>query len=129
MDGYGPRPPCLGWTIHSSGDEGGRPALTVDAGGSPRTLPIRITHHARSVHEDTRLSANLSRGRLELHQSTTFTVRHGTLGVLEVRVPPAIADGWELVDHEVIDQEELSREAAIHSKAYSNPTAGERASL
>ncbi len=90
--------------------EAGRPALAVNAGGSPRTLPIRVTRHARSVHEDTRLSAHVAPGLIELHQSTTFTVRHGALGVLEVRVPRAVAEGWELVEREVIEQEELSRD-------------------
>lgn len=90
--------------------EPGRPALAVDAGGSPRALPVRIIRHARSVHEETRLSASISAGAIELRQATTFTVRHGTLGMLEVRVPPGLVDGWEPIDREVIEREELSRE-------------------
>ncbi len=104
MDAAAPLPPYF------SGGEASRPALTVDAAGSPRALPIRITRHARSVHQDTLLAAGISRDRVDLNQRTTFTVRHGTLGALEIRVPPALVDGWELIDREVVDQEELARE-------------------
>jgi hypothetical protein len=96
--------------LNLSAGEAARPALALDAGGSPRTLPIRITRHPRSVHQDTQLSATIARGRVDLDQRTTFTVRHGTLGILEVRVPSTIADGWQLIDREVVDQEELGRE-------------------
>jgi hypothetical protein len=96
--------------LASSAGEAGRPALAVDVAGSPRVLPIRITRHERSVHQDTMLSAQLSPRMVEVQQRTTFTVRHGTLAALDVRIPPAVADGWELVDREVLDQEELPRE-------------------
>ena len=87
------------------------PALAVDGLGSPRTLPVRIAHHARTLRQETVVSAEVSRGSIDLLQKTTFTVRHGTLGVLEIRVPRAIADDWQLLDREVVDREELGRDA------------------
>jgi hypothetical protein len=96
--------------LAASAGEAGRPALAVDAGGNPRALPIRIARHARTVREETRLEAKLSSGGVELHQRTTFTVRHGTLEALEVRIPPAVVDGWELIERVVVAQEPLARE-------------------
>ena len=97
-------------SVPSSGGAPGGPALVVEAGGSPRTLPIRITRHARSIRQETLLSAEVSRQAVELVQKTTFAVRHGTLAALEVRVPSAFGDRWELLDREVVDREDLPRE-------------------
>ncbi len=94
----------------SAGGEPIAPALAVEGLGSPRTLPVRIVHHARTLRQETVVSAEVSRGSLDLVQKTTFTVRHGTLGVLEIRVPRAIADDWQLLDREVVDREELGRD-------------------
>ncbi len=94
-----------------SGGSASGPALVVEAVGSPRTLPIRITRHARSIGQETTVSAEVSRRRVDVLQKTRFSVRHGTLATLEVRVPKDIADGWELLDREVIDREDLAREA------------------
>ncbi len=94
-----------------SGGSAGGPALVVEAAGSPRTLPIRITRHARSVRQETTVTAEVSRRGVEILQKTMFAVRHGTLAALEVRVPAAIADSWELLDREVVDRADLPRDA------------------
>jgi hypothetical protein len=94
----------------SSGGEPGRLALSVDSLGSPQVLPIRLARHARSLRQETVLSADLSRRSIDLVQKTSFTVRHGTLASLLVRVPPALAGLWQL-DREVVDREELDRAA------------------
>jgi hypothetical protein len=94
----------------SDGDPGGQ-ALVVDAVGSPRTLPIRITRHARSLREETVVSAEVSRRSVEFLQKTTFTVRHGTLDALRIRVPTALAGRWELLDREGVDRREPVRES------------------
>lgn len=94
-----------------SGGAAGGPALVVEAVGSPRMLPIRIIRHARSIGQETTISAEVSRRRVDVLQKTRFSVRHGTLATLEVRVPKDIDDGWELLDREVIDREDLPREA------------------
>lgn len=94
-----------------SGGSSGGPALVVEAVGSPRTLPIRITRHARSIGQETTVSAEVSRRWVDVLQKTMFTVRHGTLATLEVRVPRDVADGWELLDREVVDREDLPPEA------------------
>ena len=70
----------------------------------PRPSRSGIARHARSLRQETLLSAEVSRRSVDLLQKTTFTVRHGTLAALEIRVPPAIVDRWELLDREVVDR-------------------------
>ena len=84
------------------------PLVFSITGGTP-WLPIRITRHARSVSQQTVLSAQISRGLVDLVQDTTFVVRHGALSSLEIRVPDAVGDRWEVLDREVVDREDLPR--------------------
>ncbi len=98
-------------SVPSSAGAPGGPAMVVEVVGSPRTLPIRITRHARSIRQETVLSAEVSRQSIELLQKTTFAVRHGTLAAMEIRVPSAIDDRWELLDREVVDREDLPRDS------------------
>ncbi|MGP0061995.1 MAG: hypothetical protein ACLQGP_00150 [Isosphaeraceae bacterium] len=86
------------------------PPLIFASSGAVPSLPIRITRHARSVVQQTVLSANLSRRLVDVVQETTLVVRHGTLDSLEVRVPAAVADYWEILDREIVDREELGRD-------------------
>jgi hypothetical protein len=94
----------------SPGGGAAGPPLVLTGSGGARSLPIRITRHARSVAQQTVLSAEISRRLVDLVQETTFVVRHGALGSLEIRVPAAVADRWELLDREVVDREELARD-------------------
>ena len=64
----------------------------------------------RSVAQQTVLSAEISRRLVDVVQETTFIVRHGSLGSLEIRVPTAAADRWEVPAREVVDREELARD-------------------
>ena len=96
----------------SASSPGGSPAgpsLVLTGSGGARSLPIRITRHARSVTQQTVLSAAISRRWVDLVQETTFLVRHGALGALEVRVPAGVADPWEVLERDVVDREELAR--------------------
>lgn len=93
----------------SGGEPGGR-ALSLEAGGAPRTLPLRIARHARSVRQETVVSAEVARRSIETLQRTTFTVRHGTLAAPVVRVPEAIDGRWKLREREVVEREELGRD-------------------
>jgi hypothetical protein len=93
-----------------TGDESGGPALVVEADGSPRTLPIRIMRHSRSLRRETVISAEVSRKSVEFLQRTTFTVRHGTLDAIEMRVPASLAGHWELLDREGVDRHEPVRQ-------------------
>jgi hypothetical protein len=97
-------------SLSSDADPGGQ-ALVVDAVGSPRTLPIRITRHPRSLREETVVSAGVSRGSVEFLQRTTFSVRHGTLDAIEIHVPTALVGLWELLDREGVDRREPVRQA------------------
>jgi hypothetical protein len=102
--------PKAGWPWTSlRGEQGARPLLLADDGFS-RFLPIKIARHARTVTQETVLTAQVSRRWVDLLQRATFTVRFGIVSSLEIRVPAAIADRWELLDKELVDREELGRE-------------------
>jgi hypothetical protein len=99
-----------GGSISPAGREPSGRALVLEAGGNPTTLPLRIARHARSLRQETLVSAEVSRRSIDLLQKTTFIVRHGTLGAPVIRVPAAIAGRWRLRDREVVDSEELGRD-------------------
>ena len=109
--GFTPAVPdgLAGRTAPPAGDEPDGPALAVEATGSPRTLPIRITRHARSLREETLLSGEVSRRSIELVQKTTLSVSHGTLAALEIRVPAPLVGCWKLRDREVVDRKDQGR--------------------
>ena len=83
--------------------------LLVDDGNS-RYLPIRIARHARTIAQDTVLSAQVSRRWVDLLGRATLAVRHGVVSTLEIRVPASIADRWELLEKELVDREEVGRD-------------------
>ncbi len=92
-----------------AGTRARHPCCCSDDGNS-RFLPIRITRHARTIVQDTVLSAQVSRRWVDLLGRATFAVRHGVVSSLEVRVPAVIADRWELLEKELVDREELGRD-------------------
>ncbi len=97
------------WTSLRGGEQGSTPLLLLDDGNS-RFLPIRITRHARTIAQDTVLSAQVSRRWVDLIGRATFAVRHGVVSSLDIRVPASIADRWELLEKELVDREELGRD-------------------
>ena len=99
------------WPSATLRAETSSPPLLLADDGNSQYLPIRITRRARSLSQDTAISAQVTRRWVELLQQTTFTVRFGALSSLEIRVPAAIADRWELLDKEIVDREELGKEA------------------
>ena len=97
------------WTVLAE-DRGSTPLLLGD--DSRRSfLPIRIVRHARTITQETGLSVQVSRRWLDVLGRTAFVVRHGSVTSLELRVPAAIADRWELLDKELVDREELGQDA------------------
>lgn len=85
--------------------------LVLESTGSPRSLPLRISRLSRSIRQETLLSLEVARQRIDVVQKTTFSIRHGTCATLEIRVPKTIADGWELTDRQVADREDLPADA------------------
>ena len=102
--------PSTDQSATSTGGGTAAPPLFLTGNGGARSLPIRMTRHARSVTQQTVLSAEISRRLVDLVLETTFVVRHGTLGALEVRVPASVADRWELLDLAGVDRVELPRD-------------------
>ncbi len=66
--------------------------------------------HARTVTHDTEISAQVSRRSIDVIQQTNLAVHFGELGSLEIRVPAAVADRWELIDKEIVERRELGRD-------------------
>ena len=102
--------PKSGWPWTTPRDEQMLTPLLLMSDSHARFLPIRIVRHARTIAQDTVLSAQVSRRWVDLLVRTNFVVRHGVLDSLEVRVPAGIADRWELLDKELVDREELGRD-------------------
>jgi hypothetical protein len=91
------------------GETSSPPLLLANDGNSP-SLPIRITRHPRALAHQTVLSVQVSRQALDLLQRTTFTVRFGTLSSVEIRVPAAISDRWELIGRQGVEREDLGQD-------------------
>ncbi len=105
------------WPVMSLKEgERGRPIFVADSGGS-QYLPIRVARHARLLQHETVLSARVSRRTVEVIERTTFSMRHGDLESVVLRVPAEFADRWELLDRQEAEIEELGR-AADGSRRY-----------
>ncbi len=68
---------------------------------------MRVKRHERSIAFDTELSAEVSRRSIDAIQLTNLVVHFGSLRALEINVPAAIADRWELIDKEIAARQEL----------------------
>jgi hypothetical protein len=87
----------------------GAPPLMLTSNHRLDRLPILITRHPRSLSHETSLSARVSRRGVELLQRTTLSVRFGALSSLEIRVPAAVGDRWEILDQGVVTRQELGQ--------------------
>jgi hypothetical protein len=87
--------------------DGGSSPLLLSGDGTAHELPVTIKRHARIVTHDTQISAQVSRRSIDVTQQTNLAVRFGALGSLEILVPAAIADRWELMDKEIAERREL----------------------
>ena len=81
----------------------------VDETGSP-FLPVRLARHARTITQETTVAAEVGRRSIDLVERVTLAVRFGLLNSLEIRVPAAIGDRWELLDKDIVDREERGRD-------------------
>jgi hypothetical protein len=100
----------VGWPRPLSEKSMGSAALMLVGDGDSAYLPIRITRQARRLSRDTVLTAQVTARSVDLLERTTFTVRQGELRSVEISVPAAIADRWELLEREEVGREELGRE-------------------
>ncbi|MFI5460484.1 MAG: hypothetical protein ACHRXM_34135 [Isosphaerales bacterium] len=103
--------PSGDWPWASWRKEMSSPPLFLSDDGNSKYLSIRITRLARALYHDTVLSAHVMARGVDVLQRTTLAVRHGALSSVEIRVPAAIADRWELLEKERMEREELGRES------------------
>jgi len=83
------------------------PALWLRYDGTPATLPLRVVLHPRSVSHETNLVLQVGRRGIDGRQETEFAVHFGTLDHLDVDVPPALINRWELEDGNVASRTDL----------------------
>jgi hypothetical protein len=102
--------PKAGWPWTSPREEQGLAPLVLSSDSPARYLPVRIVRHARTIAQDTVLSAQVSKRWVDLLVRASFAVRHGVLNFVEVRVPAGVVDRWELLEKELVDREELGRD-------------------
>jgi hypothetical protein len=86
----------------------GSTQLLLAGDGRAHLLPIRLVRHSRAVAHETVLSAQVKRRGVDLVQRSAISVRHGSLSSIEVSVPAALVDRWELVDKEFVERQDLS---------------------
>jgi hypothetical protein len=98
------------WRLASARREISSPVLYLSDDGSSRFLPIRITRLPRSLSHESLVSAHVTARTVDLVQRTTVAVRNGALSSVEIRVPPAIGERWELLEKERIERVDLGRE-------------------
>ena len=90
--------------------EGGSSALLLSSDGTEHELPVRIKRRERTVTHDSEISAQVSRRTIDVIQQTDLAVHFGELDSLELSVPAAIADRWELIDKEIAERRDLGIE-------------------
>jgi hypothetical protein len=88
----------------------GSAPLLLAGDGRAESLPIRLIRHARALGHDTVLSAQVKRRGIDLVQRSTVSVRHGSLTSIELAVPAALVDRWEVLDKELVERQELGPE-------------------
>jgi hypothetical protein len=71
-------------------------ALWLRHDGNPPRLPLDVTVHPRTVTSETTLLARIDRRGVEVEQETECSVQFGTMDHLDIEVPAAIQDPWEL---------------------------------
>jgi hypothetical protein len=102
----GPSVPRDGPSRAVPGELGTTPLL-LSGDGNAGELPVRITRNQRTVAHDTEISAHVTRRSIDVIQQTNLAVQFGVLESLEIQVPAAIADRWELLDKEIAECREI----------------------
>ena len=105
------------------------PLYLVDEGNSPY-LPIRIAHQERRLHHEATLTAKISPRSVDVVERVAFSVRHGALRSLDIRVPALFVDRWEVVDRQEVDIDERGREpdgSANYRLSFARPVADQGA--
>jgi hypothetical protein len=98
------------WRLVSARKEMSSPPLLLWDDGNSRYLSIRLTRLARTLEHDTALSAQVTARGTDVVERMALSVSHGTLDSVEVRVPAAIGERFELLETEKIERTELGRE-------------------
>jgi hypothetical protein len=102
--------PSEGWRLVSERKEMSSPPLTLWDDANSRYLSIRLTRLVRALEHDTALSAQVTARGADVIERMALSVSHGALSSVEVRVPAAIGERFELLETERIERTELGRE-------------------
>ena len=117
-DGNGPggpeaqvfRPQPLDQRAPASAAKGGPlPALVLESNDSPVSLRGRLRRHRLAIDHESRISALVSRRRVDVRQETSLQVRYGAVSSLVVQVPFPETDAWEVQARETVRREDLGQ--------------------
>jgi hypothetical protein len=100
------------------------PALWLRHDGNPPRLPLEVTVHPRTVTSETILLAKIDRHGVEVEQETECIVQFGTMDHLDIEVPAAIQEPWELEGGPVASRAGLGSASAA-GRRYRLKLAGE----
>jgi hypothetical protein len=109
---FHPQPPGERSAANVASGPGERsPIAVLKSNQNPIWLRGRLTRHPLSITHDTRISAQLSRRRIDIRQDTELRVRHGSISSLTVLAPLSRSDAWQVQGKETIRREELDQKA------------------
>lgn len=72
------------------------PPLWLRFDDRPTDLPLLVTSHPRTMTQATVLKAHISRTSADVQQETECSVQFGAIDHIDLTVPAAIADHWEV---------------------------------
>ena len=85
------------------------PALVLESNDSPASLRGRLRRHRLAIDHESRISALVSRRRVDVRQETSLQVRYGAVSSLVVQVPFPETDAWEVQARETVRREDLGQ--------------------
>ena len=94
-------------TLANAARSGQLPVLVLQSNHSPASLRGRLIRHPLAIAKETRISARVSRRRVDVRQETSLQVRYGTVSSLIVQVPFPETDAWDVQAKETIRREDL----------------------
>ncbi|HEU5117759.1 MAG TPA: hypothetical protein VFT74_14125, partial [Isosphaeraceae bacterium] len=82
------------------------PTLWLQHGGDVESIPLKVVTHERVFEHNSTLDVIVDRHRIDYRQDIDARVHFGTVGKLELAVPPAL-DKWELEGVDLARRERL----------------------
>jgi len=95
------------WPDQPKGSAVKDPALWLRYDGSPAGLPLQVTLHPMTVTNESSLNVQIGRRGIEGRQETDFSVQFGSLDQLDLAVPAALVNHWDMDSGSVLSRTDL----------------------